>query len=114
MGPGAFVAVPPNIVHTFANDSGAEATWLNFHAPDMGFASYLRAGAAWDSFDAPADGGLPAGDVRVSGPGERRARGAGAAPSSSGRRTRAAAPRHAGARWTFAHARGVLEIRAPD
>ena len=68
VGPGAFVAVPPNVVHTFSNDSGAEATWLNFHAPDMGFATYLRAGAAWDSFDAPADGGLPAGDVTGLGP----------------------------------------------
>ena len=42
VGPGAFVAVPPNTIHTFANDSGAEATWLNFHAPDTGFAAYLH------------------------------------------------------------------------
>jgi len=67
---GTSVAVPPNVVHTFVNASGAEATWLNFHAPDKGFAAYLRASrdgidAAWDSFDPPADGGRPAADVVV-------------------------------------------------
>jgi quercetin dioxygenase-like cupin family protein len=72
---GGFVAVPPNVVHTFVNDSGAEARWLNFHAPDKGFAAYLRAmrdgtGGSFDSFDAPADGGRPAADVIVTGPGE--------------------------------------------
>jgi mannose-6-phosphate isomerase-like protein (cupin superfamily) len=30
---GTFVAVPPNVVHTFRNSSGATARWLNFHAP---------------------------------------------------------------------------------
>jgi quercetin dioxygenase-like cupin family protein len=67
---GSFVAVPPNVVHTFVNHSGADATWLNFHAPDKGFAAYLRAsrdGRAepWDSFDPPADGGRPAAEVVV-------------------------------------------------
>src|SRR5688572_32300594 len=33
VGAGGFVAVPPNVVHTFANESGAEARWLNLHAP---------------------------------------------------------------------------------
>ena len=42
---GGFVAVPPHVVHTFVNDSGAEASWLNLHAPDKGFAAYLRAAA---------------------------------------------------------------------
>lgn len=65
VGPGGFVAVPPGVVHTFANDSDADASWLNFHAPDMGFAAFLRTGSAWDSFDAPADGGLPADTVVV-------------------------------------------------
>ncbi|MGZ8605350.1 MAG: cupin domain-containing protein [Actinomycetota bacterium] len=65
---GGFVAVPPGVVHTFSNDSGADACWLNFHAPDMGFAAFLRTGSAWDSFDAPADGGLPAAGVIVTGP----------------------------------------------
>jgi quercetin dioxygenase-like cupin family protein len=112
-GPGAFVAVPPNTVHTFSNDSGAEASWLNFHAPDTGFASYLRSGAAWDSFDAPADGGLPAGGVMVSGPGERE-RVVPGLRIVEWEEEPGAAPEHTGARWTFSHPRGVLEIRAPD
>ena len=65
VGPGGFVAVPPGVVHTFSNESSADAVWLNFHAPDMGFAAFLRSGSAWDSFDAPADGGLPAAGVIV-------------------------------------------------
>ena len=72
---GAFVAVPPNVVHTFANESSAAASWLNMHVPDTGFAAYLRAlrdgtDAAYDQFDPPADGGRPAAEVVVSGPGE--------------------------------------------
>ena len=72
---GAFVAVPPDVVHTFANRSRAEANWLNIHAPDKGFAANLRASrdgadAPWDSFDPPAGGGLPAGDAVVSGTGD--------------------------------------------
>jgi mannose-6-phosphate isomerase-like protein (cupin superfamily) len=72
---GAFVAVPPNVVHTFANESSADASWLNMHVPDTGFAAYLRAlrdgaDAAYDQFDPPADGGRPAAEVVVSGPGE--------------------------------------------
>lgn len=72
---GAFVAVPPDVVHTFANRSRAEASWLNIHAPDMGFAAYLRASrdggdSPWDSFDPPAGGGRPAVDAIVSGVGD--------------------------------------------
>jgi quercetin dioxygenase-like cupin family protein len=72
---GGFVAVPPNVVHSFANEGSAESRWLNMHAPDKGFAAYIRAArdgrnATWDSFDPPADGGLPATGVIVSGPGE--------------------------------------------
>ena len=81
---GAFVAVPPNVVHSFANRSRAEADWLNIHAPDQGFAAYLRASrdgadAPWDSFDPPSDGGLPAGDAVVSGAGDGEPLGARAA-----------------------------------
>jgi len=72
---GGYVAVPPNVAHSFRNDSSADARWLNFHAPEQGFAAYLRAArdgtdAAFDSFDPPADGGLPADGVVVAGPGE--------------------------------------------
>jgi quercetin dioxygenase-like cupin family protein len=81
---GAFVAVPPDVVHTFANRSRAEAKWLNIHAPDRGFAAYLRASrdgadAPWDTFDPPSDGGRPAGDAVVSGAGDGEPLGARAA-----------------------------------
>jgi quercetin dioxygenase-like cupin family protein len=74
VGAGGFVAVPANVVHAFANDGTADAVWLNMHAPEKGFADYLRAlrdgaHAAFDSFDPPADGGLPATAAIVSAPG---------------------------------------------
>jgi mannose-6-phosphate isomerase-like protein (cupin superfamily) len=57
---GTFVLAPPHVVHTFRNDGPEDATWLNFHAPSAGFASFLRdPDYSWDSFDAPADGGAP-------------------------------------------------------
>jgi quercetin dioxygenase-like cupin family protein len=73
--PGGFVAVPPDVVHTFINDSGAEVRWINVHAPERGFADYLRSARdgtplPWDAFDPPADGGQPADRVIVSAPGE--------------------------------------------
>jgi quercetin dioxygenase-like cupin family protein len=78
VGPGGFVAVPPDVAHGFANESDADVCWLNFHAPDEGFAAYLRDArdgkdAAFDSFDPPADGGRPGSEVHVSvaGEGER-------------------------------------------
>ncbi len=79
---GGFVAVPPNVAHSFLNESSADARWLNFHAPDKGFAAYLRAArdgadAAFDSFDPPADGGLPADSVVVAGPGDGEPLGSG-------------------------------------
>jgi quercetin dioxygenase-like cupin family protein len=65
-GPGTFVLAPPEVVHTFRNDGAAEATWLNFHAPSKGFASFLRdPDFVWDSFDAPADGGRPLSEAIV-------------------------------------------------
>src|SRR5215208_5651141 len=72
---GGFVAVPPNVVHSFVNEGSANACWLNLHAPDAGFAAYLRAlrdgtDAVFDNFDPPVDGGLPAREAVVSGPGE--------------------------------------------
>lgn len=75
---GGFVAIPPHVGHSFVNASGADARWLNFHAPDCGFADFLRTLRAgtpgqWDSFGMPADGGLapelavvlPAGEGRA-------------------------------------------------
>src|SRR5919199_1196093 len=47
---GTFVLVPPGLVHTFANESGATARYLNFHAPSCGFAAYLRdSEVEWDN-----------------------------------------------------------------
>jgi quercetin dioxygenase-like cupin family protein len=70
VGPGDMVAVPPNVVHAFANESDAAATWLNMHAPDTGFAHYLRdlrdgRRPHFDQFDPPADGGRSPADVVV-------------------------------------------------
>jgi quercetin dioxygenase-like cupin family protein len=63
---GTFVAVPPNVVHTFRNSSGATARWLNFHAPSTGFIAYVKGErAGFDSFDAPAGGGRPAAEATV-------------------------------------------------
>lgn len=63
---GTYVAVPPNVVHTFSNRSDATARWLNFHAPSTGFLSYLRGDReGFDSFDVPASGGGPAADATV-------------------------------------------------
>ena len=68
---GTVVLVPAGVVHTFANKSPHTARFLNFHAPSMGFAESLRtSGLRWDSFDPPADGGLPASHAIVRGPGE--------------------------------------------
>jgi quercetin dioxygenase-like cupin family protein len=65
VGAGGAVSIPPRVAHSFANESDAVARWLNFHAPDAGFADFLRTLRAgtpgqWDSFAVPDDGGLPA------------------------------------------------------
>jgi quercetin dioxygenase-like cupin family protein len=132
---GGFAAVPPRVVHSFVNEGGADACWLNMHAPDTGFAAYLRdvrdgEDAAFDSFDPPADGGLPAAGVIVTGPGEgeRMASGdrvvvlKGVMPDlcvaewvHGGPRTGAPVPR--GARYAFAHGSAgtatVIDVHAP-
>jgi quercetin dioxygenase-like cupin family protein len=67
---GTFVLVPPDVTHTFGNESDATARWLNFHAPSTGFIASLRGEIpGFDSFDAPADGGRPAADAVVVAPG---------------------------------------------
>lgn len=58
---GEWLSVPPNVAHTFVNNPTTESTFLNFHSPDGGFAAYMRREQpGFDSFDPPADGGLPA------------------------------------------------------
>ena len=71
---GTYVAVPPNLVHSFSNEGRDEARFLNFHTPDGGFAAYMRGRrdgeeVGFDSFDPPADGGLPAAAATVVRPG---------------------------------------------
>jgi mannose-6-phosphate isomerase-like protein (cupin superfamily) len=76
VGAGGLVAAPPGFVHTFVNESGEEVRFLNIHAPDGGFAAYMRGRrdgdreATFDTFEPPADGGLPMSGGVVSGPGE--------------------------------------------
>jgi mannose-6-phosphate isomerase-like protein (cupin superfamily) len=74
VGPGTFVAVPPYVPHSFTAVSDEDARWLNFHAPERGFADFLRSlregsPIEWDSFDVPEDGGRPASDALIAGPG---------------------------------------------
>ena len=75
---GTFVAVPPNLIHAFDNESAEDARFLNFHAPSGGFADYMRGKTpGFDAFDPPADGGEPPSAAIVSPPGggERLVRG---------------------------------------
>jgi mannose-6-phosphate isomerase-like protein (cupin superfamily) len=75
---GTLVLVPENVIHSFANESAADARFLNVHAPSMGFAESLRVRrdgrpydpADFDSFDAPPDGARSVSDAVVRGPGE--------------------------------------------
>jgi quercetin dioxygenase-like cupin family protein len=41
-GPGTFVSAPPRVEHTFGKPGRGRARLLNVHAPDAGFADYLR------------------------------------------------------------------------
>jgi quercetin dioxygenase-like cupin family protein len=55
---GTLVLVPPDVVHTFANDSETSARFFNLHAPSLDFAEYLRGRKTdFDQHPAPADGG---------------------------------------------------------
>jgi quercetin dioxygenase-like cupin family protein len=63
---GTFVAVPPDVVHTFRNASEASVRWLNFHAPSTGFVAYMRGDRdGFDSHDPPEDGGRSAAEATV-------------------------------------------------
>jgi mannose-6-phosphate isomerase-like protein (cupin superfamily) len=78
---GTFVAAPTGVVHTFANESDQEATFLNIHAPNAGFADMLRArrdgrhedANRFDQHPPPADGGRPLSDAIVVLPGDGEA-----------------------------------------
>lgn len=84
---GGFVAVPPQVAHSFRNDSHHPARWLTIHAPDRGFAAFMRGtrdgvDVEWDISAVPPDGGLSASEAVVSHCG-RRSGGASPARSSS-------------------------------
>ncbi len=68
---GGFVAAPPEVAHSFRNDSDRPARWLTIHAHDGGFAAFMRGirdgvEVEWDISAVPADGGLPASEAIVS------------------------------------------------
>lgn len=72
---GGFVAAPPRVAHSFANNSDRPARWLTIHAHDGGFAAFMRGirdgvKVQWDISPVPADGGLPANEATIS-PDER-------------------------------------------
>jgi mannose-6-phosphate isomerase-like protein (cupin superfamily) len=51
VGAGGFVAVPPNVVHSFRNAGAGPAQWLTIHSPDAGFAAFIRGAAVdWDVY----------------------------------------------------------------
>jgi quercetin dioxygenase-like cupin family protein len=55
---GGSFAIQPGVAHAFLNDSGADATCLNIHAPDGGFADFMRGmrdgvTVEWDYHPAP-------------------------------------------------------------
>jgi mannose-6-phosphate isomerase-like protein (cupin superfamily) len=65
-GPGTFVSVPPDVVHTFRNASGARMVFLNVHAPSGGFAANLRGETdEWDEHPPPQDGGRDPAEVVI-------------------------------------------------
>ena len=68
---GGFVSVPPGVAHSLRNDGDRSARWLTIHAPDGGFAAFMRGirdglEVDWDIAAVPADGGLGASDAVVS------------------------------------------------
>lgn len=69
-GPGGFVAIPPGVVHAVRNDGDRFGAGLSIHAPDGGFAAFMRGirdgvEVEWDIAAAPPGGGLPAAEAVV-------------------------------------------------
>jgi quercetin dioxygenase-like cupin family protein len=70
---GTAAVAPPGVVHAFTNASGGRVRFLNVHAPDGGFANFLRAVVRGEpaSFDSVGvDGPQEPGGGTVLGPGE--------------------------------------------
>jgi mannose-6-phosphate isomerase-like protein (cupin superfamily) len=70
-GPGTFILVPRDVLHTFRNPGPGEARFLNLHAPGLGFERYLRGDfPEFDQHYLPEGSGLGPDGVVVLGPGE--------------------------------------------
>jgi mannose-6-phosphate isomerase-like protein (cupin superfamily) len=71
LGPGGFVLIPPGVIHTFGNPGTGRGRYLNFHAPGMGFAEYLRGrNPDFDQdYDVPPGSGRPTSEAVVLQPG---------------------------------------------
>jgi mannose-6-phosphate isomerase-like protein (cupin superfamily) len=70
VGAGTLVRVPPMVVHGFRNASDGELRYLNFHAPGMRFADFLRAlrdgrSFVYDQEPPPPDGIRPSSDAMI-------------------------------------------------
>lgn len=70
---GGFVAAPPGLAHAFRVAESGPARWLTIHAPDGGFAAFMRGlrdgiPVEWDIAPVPADGGRPADQVVIGRP----------------------------------------------
>jgi len=68
---GGFVAVPPGVVHSFRTSGDRATRWVTLHAPDGGFAAFMRGvrdgvEIEWDISPAPSHGGLPASEAIAS------------------------------------------------
>jgi quercetin dioxygenase-like cupin family protein len=84
LGPGGFVLIPPEVIHTFGNPGAERGRYLNFHAPGMGFADYLRGrNPDFDQhYDVPPGSGRPTSEAVVRHPGEGEQVGLGPSQSS--------------------------------
>jgi gentisate 1,2-dioxygenase len=72
LGAGGFVAVPPGVAHAYGTAGDRPARWLVIHAPDGGFAAFMRGlvegrHVEWDMAPVPPSGGTGADNVVVSG-----------------------------------------------
>ena len=70
---GGFVAVPPGVAHAVRNEGDVPAAWLTIHAPDGGFAGFMRGlrdgvHVEWDIAEVPVGGGLPSSAATVVSP----------------------------------------------
>ena len=70
---GRIARVPPLVVHGFRNGSDAEMRYLNFHAPGVGFADYMRGirdgrPLSYDQEPPPDSGTRPPSEASISPP----------------------------------------------